>query len=288
VETVVVIDHDSSILADRGQLEQVIVNLAVNARDAMPSGGTLTIETRDESVDRRYAASHAGVQPGRFVCVTVTDTGAGIDPVAKQHLFEPFYTTKEQGRGTGLGLATVHGIVTQSGGHIGVYSERGLGTTFKLYFPVTTAVAPTAPPETPRLAGDLAGTETVLLCEDDELVRLYIEEILREFGYIVHSCARPSEAIEFAAKADEPVAVLVTDIVMPQMSGPELAERLKASDPELKILFLSGYSAETIRQRGELPVESAFLEKPFDDVALLRTVRALLDTSGARDALATP
>jgi signal transduction histidine kinase len=288
VETVVVADHASSILADRGQLEQVIVNLAVNARDAMPSGGTLTIETRDETVDRRYAASHAGVQPGRFVCLTVTDTGGGISPETRQHLFEPFYTTKEQGRGTGLGLATVHGIVTQSGGHIGVYSEPKLGTTFKLYFPITTAVAPTAAPEATRPAGDLAGTETVLLCEDDELVRMYIEEILREFGYTVVSCARPSEAIDFATRDDEPIAVLVTDIVMPQMSGPELAERLKASDPELKILFLSGYSAETIRQRGGLPVESAFLEKPFDDVSLLRTMRALLDTSSERDALRAP
>jgi CheY-like chemotaxis protein len=139
-----------------------------------------------------------------------------------------------------------------------------------------------------RPAGDLAGTETVLLCEDDELVRMYIQEILREFGYTVHSCGRPSEALDFAAKADEPIAVLVTDIVMPQMSGPELAERLKTDDPELKILFLSGYSAETIRQRGGLPVESAFLEKPFDDVALLRTVRALLDTSSERDVLTTP
>src|SRR5262249_11597262 len=244
IETVVVPDHESSILADRGQIEQVIVNLAVNARDAMPSGGTLTIETRDENVDRRYAASHAGVRPGRFVCITVTDTGAGIDPAAKQHLFEPFYTTKEQGLGTGLGLATVHGIVAQSGGHIGVYSERGLGTTFKLYFPITTAVAPADAREAPRPPVDLAGTETVLLCEDDELVRIYIEEILREFGYTVLASARPSEAIDFAADADHEIAVLVTDIVMPQMSGPDLAERLKADDPALKVLFLSGYSAE--------------------------------------------
>jgi len=244
---------------------------------------SLTIETRDENVDRRYAASHANVQPGRFVCLTVTDTGSGIDPMARQHLFEPFYTTKEQGRGTGLGLATVHGIVTQSGGHIGVYSERGLGTTFKLYFPITTAVAPAVAREAPRPAGELAGTETVLLCEDDELVRIYIEEILREFGYSVLPSGRPSEAIDFAADAQEPIAALVTDIVMPQMSGPELAERLKESDPELKVLFLSGYSAETIRQRGALPVESAFLEKPFDDVSLLRTLRALLDTTSERD-----
>jgi CheY-like chemotaxis protein len=182
----------------------------------------------------------------------------------------------------------VHGIVTQSGGHIGVYTEPGLGTTFKLYFPASQAVAVAAAREQSQGPTDLVGTETVLLCEDDELVRIYIEEILREFGYTVLSSARPCDALAFAADADEPIAALVTDIVMPQMSGPELAERLKAQDPELKVLFLSGYSAETIRQRGALPVESAFLEKPFDDISLLRTVRALLDTTAERGRSLTP
>jgi len=281
IETVLIADETRPILADRGQLEQVIVNLAVNARDAMPTGGTLTIEVQEETMGPGYVAEHAGVQPGSYVCLTVTDTGSGIDAETRQHLFEPFFTTKEQGQGTGLGLATVHGIVTQSGGNVSVYSEPDMGTSFKVYLPVTQeAVTAAGPTPLPSLA-NLGGTETILLCEDEELVRMYVEEILREAGYNVVPATRPSEAIELAAQSDRPteIELLVTDIVMPQMSGPELAERLQKQDPGLSVLFLSGYSAETVRERGGLPLESAFLEKPFDDVSLLRSVRGLLDRS---------
>jgi two-component system cell cycle sensor histidine kinase/response regulator CckA len=266
----------SPVLADRGQIEQVIVNLVVNARDAMPRGGTVTIETREVRLDERYAAEHAGVEPGLYTSLSITDTGVGIDRETQSRIFEPFFTTKDVGAGTGLGLATVHGIVRQSGGHLGLYSEPGLGTSFKVYLPAAEGVPAQQAYAAPQRRGDLSGNETVIVCEDDELVRLLLETILTENGYRVLSAAGPEEAIAIAGGAGATADLLVTDAVMPRMSGVELIERLRADRPDLRVILLSGYPAEVLRDRG-LPETSSFLQKPFDDVTLLQRIRALLD-----------
>ena len=265
------------VLVDRAQLEQVIINLAINGRDAMPTGGTITIETRAAELTESYARDHAGVFPGHYARLMVTDTGTGMERSELEHIFEPFFTTKNIGQGTGLGLAMVHGVVTQSGGHVHVYSEPGLGTSFKIYLPA----AGEAPVREEKDAGAeperLAGTETVLLCEDEDLVRDLIDRILTEHGYRVLSSAGPVEALEALTSGGREIDLLITDVIMPQMSGPELAERIMALRPGLRTLFLSGYTSETVRSRGNLPPGSAFLEKPFDHGTLLRTVRSLLD-----------
>jgi PAS domain S-box-containing protein len=276
-------DHMPTVNADRTQVEQVIVNLAVNARDAMPGGGTMTIETRPLELDEHYASQHLDVEAGRHVCLTVTDTGSGIDPAMVPHLFEPFYTSKEVGRGTGLGLATVHGIVTQSGGHIRVYSEPGLGAAFKVYLPASTRAA--APTEA-ATADEPAGTETVLLCEDEDSVRRLMERILIRGGYTVLSAATPHKALVLAHAHGDAIDALISDVIMPGLSGPELANRLREHLPSLRTLFVSGYTAETVRDRGNLPAGSALLEKPFNRTALLRALRVLLDqqhTANATD-----
>jgi PAS domain S-box-containing protein len=260
--------------ADRAQMEQVIVNLAVNARDAMPTGGTLTIETRPLELDERYASQHLDVAAGRHVCLAVTDTGTGIDPDVAGHLFEPFYTSKEVGRGTGLGLATVHGIVAQSGGHIRVYSEPGLGAAFKVYLPASTRAATRV--QAP-VVDEPAGSETVLLCEDEDPVRRLMERILTQGGYTVLSAATPDQALGLASARSDTIDVLVSDVIMPGLSGPELARRLREDLPSLRTLFVSGYTAETARGRGNLPAGSVLLEKPFSRAALLRALRDLLD-----------
>jgi two-component system, cell cycle sensor histidine kinase and response regulator CckA len=281
VEMVLLTDDElPSIQADRAQIEQVIINLAVNARDAMPTGGTLTIETRTLELDESYASQHLEVQVGRYVGLTVTDTGTGIDPEVSAHLFEPFYTSKEVGRGTGLGLATVHGIVTQSGGHVRVYSEPGLGAAFKVYLPASTQ--PAAPIEAPATDAP-PGTETVLLCEDEDSVRRLMERILSRSGYTVLSAATPSEALDLASAHSDAIDALVSDVIMPGLSGPELAHRLREQLPSLLTLFVSGYTAETVRDRGNLPTGSALLEKPFNRAGLLRALRALLDQEGVGD-----
>jgi two-component system, cell cycle sensor histidine kinase and response regulator CckA len=251
-----------SVLADRSQIEQVVLNLAVNARDAMPSGGTLTIETR---------------VVGDRAALIITDTGVGMAPETLERVFEPFFTTKAVGEGTGLGLATVHGIVTQSGGEVHVYSEPDLGTSFKVYLPITGQVPVPVEPE--RSDGDrLRGTETVLLCEDEEGVRHLVEHVLTTHGYRVLAAAGPMQALELAA--EQRIDVLVSDVIMPDLSGPELARRLESLQPGVRTLFVSGYTAETVRDRGRLPAGSAFLEKPFDQLSLLRAVATV--TSPAR------
>jgi two-component system, cell cycle sensor histidine kinase and response regulator CckA len=246
------------VLADRAQVEQVIINLAINARDAMPDGGTLSIETSASVLDEH-------------VCLSVTDTGTGIEPAVLERIFEPFYTTKEIGLGTGLGLATVHGIVTQSGGHVRVSSEPGHGSTFSVHLPAVAPGVGMASADAPEVSSErLGGDETILLCEDDESVCRLAVLFLAAEGYTVISCATPSEALA-AASARGPIHALVTDIVMPEMSGVELARRLG-----LPALFVSGYSEERVEPG------TPFLEKPFDRTGLLRAVRGVLDTTQSR------
>jgi PAS domain S-box-containing protein len=276
----VVTDIDPSlgyVLADPGQLTQVIVNLAVNARDAMPRGGTITLEAANVELDTEYAQGHAEVLPGPYVLLSVTDTGTGMDEATRSRLFEPFYTTKELGKGTGLGLATVYGIVRQSGGHIWVYSEPGRGSVFKVYLPrvEATSGARLSPIELARSGG---GTETILVVEDDAAVRGFVQTVLDARGYRVLSTRRPEEAIELAARHDGQIHLLMTDVVMPGMSGVELARRMETMSPGLRILFMSGYTENTIVHHGVLDPAVSFLAKPFSPDALAARVRRELDS----------
>lgn len=264
------------IKADKGQLDQVILNLAVNARDAMPDGGQLTIETQNVEVTRAQAARHAGIAPGRFVMLAVSDTGVGMDPATRAHVFEPFFTTKEQGKGTGLGLATAYGIVQQSGGFIELYSEVGKGTTFKVYLPQ----ADEAPK--PVMEGDaeprlVAGTEVILLVEDEDMVRELAHRLLRDLGYTVLEARNGEAALHQAESHRGPIHLLVTDMVMPGMGGHELVERLTASRPDTKVLYVSGYTSDTIARRWTMQGAAAFLQKPYDPLTLTQKVREVLD-----------
>jgi two-component system, cell cycle sensor histidine kinase and response regulator CckA len=261
-----------SVLADRTQLHQVVMNLAVNARDAMAEGGVLTIETKDVELDGSYAERRA-IRPGRYVLLAVSDTGSGMDKHTLEHLFEPFFTTKERDKGTGLGLTTVHGIVTQAGGHIRVYSEPGRGTTFKVYFPWVGAT-PQATGTAPKTKG---GSETILLVEDDEVVlRVALRTLVRS-GYKVVSAMNGRDALEVLEKHRWDISLVVTDVVMPVMTGSELAARLAQTAPEIPMLFLSGYADEAIVRQGGIKPGSPFLQKPFTVDALSAKVREVLD-----------
>ncbi|MBI5510736.1 MAG: response regulator [Deltaproteobacteria bacterium] len=262
-------------LADPGQIEQVIMNLVVNARDAMPAGGKLTIETSNVEIDEEYAARHVAVKPGSYVQLVVTDTGCGMDDKTKTRLFEPFFTTK--GKGTGLGLSTVYGIVKQSGGNIWVYSELGKGTTFKIYLPRALAAAPAttvkpAPIETPP-----NGTETILVVEDEEALRRVAQRSLEATGYKVLTAANGDEALLTGARHVGEIHLLLTDVVMPRMSGKTLAQELSKTRPTLKVVYMSGYTDNAIVHHGVLDAGTHFLAKPFTSTDLTRKVREVLD-----------
>ena len=262
--------------ADPGEIEQILMNLVANARDAMPKGGRLAIETASVRLEDAYIQQHSRVPPGDYILLTVTDSGLGIAPEHLSHIFEPFYTTKEEGKGTGLGLATVYGIVKQNGGFIWVYSEPGLGTTFKIYLPrarqAKLALQPSAPLEDcPR------GCETLLLAEDEAAVRQSIREFLSLNGYIVLQARNGAEALAIAREYDGPIHLMITDVVMPQMSGAKLAGELASDRPEMKVLFVSGYAEATILRHGAIDVTTRFLQKPFSLKALARKIREVLD-----------
>ena len=267
--------------ADPGQIEQVIMNLAVNARDAMPQGGQLTLEAANVELDSSYASSHESVLPGHYVMIAMSDTGIGMDAGTQAHIFEPFFTTKEQGKGTGLGLATVHGIVKQSGGSIRVYSEPGKGTTFKVYLPrIDQAVEVIAPTNAPVDKLSL-GCETILLVEDEGAVCSLVRGVLESRGYQVLETNRANEALEIGERHKERIHLLLTDVVMPQMNGMELAEHLALIHPETKILYMSGYTDDAVVRNGLLGPGTVLLQKPFTADALACKLREVLDGVGA-------
>jgi signal transduction histidine kinase/CheY-like chemotaxis protein len=264
------------VMADPSQVEQVIMNLAINARDAMSKGGTLTIETQDVYLDESYPQIHPEVLPGPYVMLTVSDTGAGMDPETQAMIFEPFFTTKERGKGTGLGLSTVYGIVRQSDGYIRVYSEPGRGSTFKVYLPRADKGAET---HKSAIIADApkGGSESILVVEDEAPVRKLLCNVLRTRGYKVAEAGNGAEALETKQKTPAPIQLLITDLVMPGIGGRELAEQMTGAQPGLKVLYVSGYTEDAVMRKGELGVGSAFLSKPFTPETLLRQVRTLLD-----------
>jgi signal transduction histidine kinase/ActR/RegA family two-component response regulator len=268
--------------ADRGQIEQVVMNLAVNARDAMPQGGRLILETANVELDDEYVRRHVGARPGPHVMLAVSDTGTGIPREIQAQIFEPFFTTKEQGKGTGLGLATVYGIVKQSGGYIEVDSEPGQGTTFRIYLPRLEAAVTVD--RSVRPAAAAGGTETILLVEDEEGVRELARDILRASGYTVLEARNGAEALLLFERHQGPLDMLLTDVVMPRMSGRELAERLAPLRPELSVLYMSGYTDDAVIRHGVLGAGTAFLQKPFTPAALVLRVRETLDLTAATNA----
>ena len=269
-------DSLGTIEADPSQIDQVLMNLAINARDAMPKGGTISIKTSNVEIDESYATLHPTVSPGRYVMLTVSDTGIGMDPDTQSHIFEPFFSTKAPGSGTGLGLSTVFGIVKQSGGSIGVYSEPGHGTSFRIHFPrCDTAPAVLQPAVAMPLRG---GSETILLVDDCSPLRLLTRMFLEGFGYVVLDSGDSGEAFRMAKEHSGPLPLMITDVVMPGLSGPVLAEKLASTRPETRVLYTSGYTAEEFARDGVPGTDRAFLTKPFSRDDLVRKVRELLDS----------
>jgi len=265
-----------NMMADPAQIEQILMNLVINAKDAMPHGGTLTIETAVRELDKDYAAVHAGIVAGRYVQLTVSDTGCGMTPAVQERIFEPFFTTKATGEGTGLGLATVYGIVKQHRGNIFVYSEPGKGTTIKIYLPTVgkTIDENALPPERSPLP---QGTETILVVDDDPGIRRLVVATLRPLGYIVLEAGSGEEALQVAADETGPIDLLLTDVIMPGISGRLLAERLTPSRPEMRVVYMSGYTGNAIADKGILLPGIHFINKPLVPTALARRLRAILD-----------
>jgi CheY-like chemotaxis protein len=278
IELVTILTQDlGRVKTDPGQIEQVIMNLSVNARDAMPNGGKLTIETANVKLDEEYARAHVAVTPGRYVMLSVSDTGVGMPPEVRERVFEPFFTTKEKGKGTGLGLSTVYGIVKQSNGNIWVYSEPGKGTAFKIYLPRVDepveeiSVGREIKEELPR------GKETILVVEDEEEVRKLAVQILKNQGYKVLEASQGDEAYLTGYEHKGPIHLLLTDVVMPKMSGHELANRIIQILPEIKALYMSGYTDNAIVYHGVLERGMNYIQKPFTVEGLARKVREVLD-----------
>ena len=269
-------DIPARVRMDRGQLEQVIMNLAVNARDALPGGGQLTIEVARTRLDQNYASRHAGVTPGPYTMVSVSDNGCGMDPETMAHVFEPFFTTKAVGKGTGLGLSTVYAIVQQAGGHVWLYSEPGLGTTFKVYLPEVGDAGDFAEPAG-GVPASLEGDETILLVEDDDSVRALVHDALVVHGYEVFQARNGADALWRMQAEALSVDLLITDVVMPQMGGGELAQKLRSVKPDLRFLFMSGYPDDAVVRQGVLEEGAPFIQKPFMLEALARKVRDVLD-----------
>jgi signal transduction histidine kinase/CheY-like chemotaxis protein len=267
--------------ADPNQLEQVIMNLAVNSRDAMPRGGTLTIETSNAQLDRSFAARHVGLQPGSYVMLSVIDTGCGMDAETQSHLFEPFFTTKEQGKGTGLGLSTTYGIVKQSGGYIWAESEVDHGTIFRIFLPRMEESAE-LPPPAPEVRAAPHGSETILLVEDEEAVRHLLRDVLKRYGYTVLEAEDGMRAVEICREHEGPIDLVVTDMVMPQMSGWEVADAVSSLRPKARVIYMSGYIEHVVVEQRVLESGVAFLGKPFTPETLGRKVREVLDGDRAR------
>jgi two-component system cell cycle sensor histidine kinase/response regulator CckA len=268
-----------NVMADASQLEQVLLNLVVNARDAMPTGGKLSIETANAELTGAFSDVHQPVAPGAYVMMAVSDTGSGMSPEVRARVFEPFFTTKDKSKGTGLGLSTVYGIVKQSGGHVWVYSEPGHGATFKIYLPrvdapletIGAAVTPTRP---------VRGSETILVAEDDDVLRPLTRELLKKLGYTVLAAPNSEAALAAAREHQGPIHLLLSDVVMPGASGRDLARRLAASHPDTKVLYVSGYTDDAIVHHGMLEPGLDYLQKPFTPATLARKVRDVLDAPG--------
>jgi len=266
----------SRVKVDPSELGQVLMNLAINARDSMPKGGKLTNETRNVLLDQQYASIHPDAHPGPYVMLAITDTGGGMTPEVKSRIFEPFFTTKGVGKGTGLGLSVVHGIIRQSGGFVEVYSELGTGTCFKIYFPAVDEIV--SKPTEPDSEETLCGTETVLLVEDEDGVRMLASLVLESYGYKVLNASNGAEAIRLTEQYRDPIDLLMTDVVMPGMGGRELAESLRPRFPKMKMMFSSGYTNDAVVRHGLSHENIAFLQKPYDPTGLVGKVRQVLDT----------
>jgi CheY-like chemotaxis protein len=261
--------------ADAEQMTRVLTNLALNAREAMPEGGRLVVEFEEVTLDRRYAVGHPPLRPGRYVLMAVTDSGDGMDAEAVRRVFEPYFTTKPLGRGAGLGLSTVYGIVKQSGGFVWVYSEPGIGTTFKIYLPQARPARGAQPLVPPASTDSPTSTVRVLLVDDDDAVRQLIADVLEDQGHQVTSAARPTQALELAS-AMGPFELLLTDVIMPEMGGRELARRLQARQPDLRVVYVSGYAGEALLQQGNILRGEIFVQKPFSEQALLGSLALAL------------
>ncbi|HCL00742.1 MAG TPA: hypothetical protein DHW42_11640 [Candidatus Marinimicrobia bacterium] len=280
IEIQITLEQDIKLIkADPAQIEQIIMNLSVNARDAMPNGGLLTFETKNVALDGEYAKEHSGVKPGSYVLISVSDTGIGMGKEIRDQIFEPFFTTKEKGKGTGLGLSTVYGIVKQNDGFIYVYSEPNVGTTFKIYFPCTNEEISEPETNPDDVISDLSGNETILVAEDEKSVRKFAVSSLKKYGYNVLEAGNGHEALQYFPKNNSSnIHLLITDVIMPNMNGRELANKVLDIDPKIKVLFMSGYTDDMVLRHGISSTELAFIQKPFSTADLLKKVRKVLDS----------